>query len=175
MRGSQRGWGLIETMIVLVIIVTVTAAALPGISSSIDRIRVATAAADFRIALALTRSEAIRRRLRVDLLPMVRGDWRDGWQVVIDANNNQVADAGDTVLHVGPSVPASVDIRARLADARAAYVAFDPSGRPRTASSSSVPQFGSVFFQSGQQRRKVVIGFLGRARICDPDRDGTAC
>jgi hypothetical protein len=32
-----------------------------------------------------------------------------------------------------------------------------------------------VLFRLGQQRRKLVIGFLGRVRVCDPDRDGAAC
>ena len=172
---SQRGLGLIESLMVAGIVVGLTAAALPGFRSLFDRVRVMTAAADFRLALALTRNEAIRHRQRVDLLPVVRGDWRSGWLVVVDANNNQIADPGESVLHAGPSVPPSVAIISRLTDAKSIYVAFDPSGRPRTAASAATPQFGSVFFQSGEQRRKVVIGFLGRSRICDPDRDGAAC
>jgi len=32
-----------------------------------------------------------------------------------------------------------------------------------------------VAFQSGEQRLNVVIGFLRRVRVCDPDRDGAAC
>jgi type IV fimbrial biogenesis protein FimT len=175
MNHSQRGLGLIESMIVTGIVIAMTSAAVPGFRSLFDRLRVTTAAADFRFALTLSRSEAIRRRERVDLLPLRHGDWRSGWQVVIDANNNQRADAGERVLHVGPAVPHSLDIHARLTDAKRVYVAFDPTGRPRTAASEATPQFGSVLFQSGEQRRKVVIGFLGRARTCDPDRDGTAC
>ncbi len=171
----QRGLGLIEVMMVAGLLVAVTAAALPGFRSLFDRLRVTTAAADFRIALALARNEAIRRGQRVDLLPALRGDWRAGWRVVIDANNNQQADAGERVLHAGPPVPASVDILAKLSDGKRAYIAFDPSGRPRTAASATTPQYGSVLFQSGEQRRKVVIGFLGRARVCNPDREGAAC
>lgn len=171
----QRGLGLVETMVVVAIVMSITAAALPGFRAIIDRFRVSTAAAEFRVGLTLSRNEAIRRRQRVDLLPVQFGDWRSGWKVVIDANNNQIADTGDSVLHAGPSVQPSVDISARLSDAKRAYVAFDPSGRPRTASSSTAPQFGSVIFQAGEQRRKLVIGFLGRTRICDPDRDGAAC
>lgn len=157
------------------IVIAIMASALPGFRSLFDRIRVTTAAADFRQALSLSRNEAIRRQQRVDLLPVSRGDWRSGWQVVMDTNNNQIVDNGEHVLHVSPSVSPSVDIISRLTDTKRIYVAFDPSGRPRTAASAISPQFGSVFFQSGEQRRKVVIGFLGRARICDPDRDGSAC
>lgn len=175
MSDPQRGLSLVEAMIVTGIIIATTAATIPGFSAVMDRIRVTTAATEFRIALALSRNEAIRRRQRIDLLPNRLGNWQSGWQVVIDTNNNQVADADEFVLYRGPTVPASVDISARLSDAKRSYVAFDPSGRPRSASSSTVPQFGTVFFQCGMQRRHVVIGMLGRARICDPDRDGAAC
>jgi type IV fimbrial biogenesis protein FimT len=175
MNHSQRGLGLIESMIVTSIVIAMTAAAVPGVSSLFDRLRVTTAAADFRVALTLSRNEAMRRRERVDLLPLRHGDWRSGWQVVIDANNNQVADVGERVLRVSPALPVSLDISARLTDAKRVYIAFDPTGRPRTAASAATPQFGSVVFQSGEHRRKVVIGFLGRARTCDPDRDGAAC
>ena len=171
----QRGLGLMDIMMVMGIVITVTAAVLPGFRSFIDRVRVTTAASEFRAALALSRNEAIRRRQRVDLLPVIRGDWRSGWQVVIDSNNNQLADVGEAVIHVGPSLPPQVNILARLSDTKRAYVAFDPSGRPRTVLSSTTPQFGTVAFQSGEQRRNVVIGFLGRVRVCDPDRDGAAC
>jgi type IV fimbrial biogenesis protein FimT len=175
MPDHQRGLGLMEAMTVIGIVITLTGAALPGFRSLMDRVRVVTTASAFRTALALSRNEAIRRRQRVDLLPVARGDWRSGWQVVIDSNNNQIADAGEIMLHAGPSVPPLVEISTRLTDAKRAYVAFDPSGRPRTATSSTTPQFGTVIFQSGEQRRHVVIGFLGRARVCDPDRDGSAC
>lgn len=175
MEQTQRGFGLIEVMIASGIVIAMTVAALPAFRTFIDRFRVTTASTDFRNALAQSRNEAIRRRQRIDLLPLRRGDWQSGWQIVIDRNNNQVADAGDTVLHVGPTVPPEVNIVPRLSDAKGAYIAFDPSGRPRTASSSATPQFGTVAFQSGEQRRHVVIGFLGRARICDPNRDGAAC
>jgi type IV fimbrial biogenesis protein FimT len=96
--------------------------------------------------------------------------------VAIDANNNQHIDAGELVLHCGAAaLPAGVEITARMTDSKRIYLAFDPSGRPRTAASASVPQYGSVLFQLGEQRRKLLIGFLGRVRVCDPDRDGAAC
>ena len=175
MRPRQRGLGLFESMMVAGIVVVTTTAALPGFRSLFDRVRVTTAAADFRIELSMARNEAMRRGQRVDLLPALRGDWRSGWRVAIDTNNNQIADAGEAVLHATPPLSPSVDVSARLTDSKRAYVAFDPSGRPRTAGSATTPQFGSVLFQSGEQRRKVVIGFLGRARTCDPDRDGPGC
>lgn len=167
------GFGLIETLIATLIALTLAIAASAGFRPLFDRFRVSTACADFRAALSMTRIEAMRRRQRVDLLPAARGDWRSGWIVAIDANNNQQLDVGDVVLHVSPA-PESVEINARLTDGKA-YIAFDPGGHPRTVANADQPQFGSVMFRAGEQRRKLVIGFLGRLRSCDPDRDGAAC
>ena len=171
----QRGLSLIESLMAMAIVIAITSAALPAFRDLFDRLRVTTAAADFRSALSLARNEALRRGLRVDLLPATRGDWRSGWRIVIDANNNQTVEVGESVLHISPALPGTVSVITKLTDAKRMYIAFDPSGRPRTASSALTPQYGSLLFQSGDQRRKVVIGFLGRARVCDPDRDGAAC
>jgi type IV fimbrial biogenesis protein FimT len=138
--------------------------------------RVISLVADFHSALSRARHEAVRRGQRIDLLPLAVGDWRAGWCVAIDINNNQRIDAGELVLHRGATaLPAGVEITPRMTDSKRTYLAFDPSGRPRTAASASVPQYGSVLFRLGEQRRKLLIGFLGRVRVCDPDRDGVAC
>jgi type IV fimbrial biogenesis protein FimT len=78
------------------------------------------------------------------------------------------------VLHQGGVPPEGLHIVSSLRDPKP-YLAFDPSGRPRSASSSAVPQIGSLLFTVGSQQRKIVVGFLGRVRSCDPARDGAAC
>ncbi len=166
---------LVEVLMVIAIASLLAALAMPGCRSLLDRIRVATAAADFRAALAFARSSAIRRGQRVDLLPAAPAGWHTGWLVVLDLNNNQRADPGEPILRAGPSLPPDVGVHASLRDGAHNYLAFDPSGRPRSAHSASLPQFGSLVFNSGAERRKLTIGFLGRARLCDPDRERTAC
>jgi type IV fimbrial biogenesis protein FimT len=170
------GFTLLELLLTSCIITALTAGTLASFTSVIDRMRVISLVADFHSALSRARHEAVRRGHRVDLLPLAVGDWRSGWCVAIDVNNNQRVDAGELVLHRGATVPlAGLDITVRMTDSKRTYLAFDPSGRPRTAASASVPQYGSVLFRLGEQRRKLVIGFLGRVRVCDPDRDGAAC
>lgn len=112
--------------------------------------------------------------MRVDLVPAAAGDWCYGWLVLIDSNNNQCADAGEMVLHQGGAPAGGMHILSSLRDPKP-YLAFDPSGRPRSASSSAVPQIGSLLFTVGSQQCKLIVGFLGRVRSCDPARDGAAC
>jgi len=174
-RAAARGFSLVEMLTVVAIAALLVALALPGCRTLLDRIRVSTAAADFRAALAFARASAIRRGQRVDLLPATPAGWQSGWRVVLDLTNTQQLDPGEPVLRAGPPLPPGVQVDARLRDGGRHYLAFDPSGRPRSAHSASSPQFGSLVFRSGAERRKLTIGFLGRARLCDPDRERSAC
>lgn len=174
MSAGARGLGLVELLFLAMISAVLASSALAGFGPLVDRMKVAAAAGDFRAALMQARSEAIRRGRRVDLLPAVKGDWAAGWAVVIDANDNQAIDAGEQVLRLSPSV-AGLDVSARLSDRRHAYLAFDPAGRPSRVGSALQPQFGTLSFRVGDQQRKLVISFLGRARICDPARNPGTC
>ena len=173
-RQRRSGIGLMELLITIGILSALTAMVVPSFAPILDRLRVMTTVAHFQEAMSLARAEAIRRRMRVDLVPMQDKNWASGWQVLIDADNNQQANAGDIVLHTGPTPPLGLRIDARLRDPKP-YLAFDPSGRPRSASSSALPQIGSLVFTIGNEQRKIIISFLGRVRSCDPVRGGSAC
>jgi type IV fimbrial biogenesis protein FimT len=170
------GFTLLELTISSCVAGALVIGTLSAFTPMIDRMRVISLVADFHATLSRARNEAVRRGRRVDVLPRVAGDWRSGWSVVLDANNNQRIDAGEMVLQQGMAIPtADVEISARMTDSKKTYLAFDPSGRPRTIASASVPHYGSLTFRVGQQKRKLIIGFLGRVRVCDPDHDGAAC
>lgn len=175
MHRHSEAMSLIELMISLTIISLLAALALPDFHGLLDRFKVEAAASEFHSSIMLTRSEAIRRGVRIDLVPSVAHDWRRGWLILIESNNNQQADASEVVLHRSAAPPENLQIVASLRDGSKTYLAYDPSGRPRSAASSALPQFGSFLFSVGAQRRKIVIGFLGRVRVCDPDKNGAAC
>ena len=80
-----------ELLITIGILSVLAAMALPSFAPILDRLHVMTTAAHFQEAMNLARAEAIRRRMRVDLLPMRDKNWATGWQVLIDADNNQLA------------------------------------------------------------------------------------
>lgn len=166
---------LIELLLSIALIGLLTALALPSFRDLSDRFKVEAAVSQFHSAIMLTRSEAIRRGVRIDLVPSAAHEWRRGWLVFIESNNNQQADANEVVLHRSADLPSGLEITASLRDGTKTYLAFDPSGRPRSAASSALPQFGSFTFRVGYQQRKIVMGFLGRVRICDPVKEGTAC
>ena len=141
----------------------------------IDRSRVTAAMSEFHTAILLARAEAMRRQTRIDVIPLDSKDWSKGWLVLIDVNNNQQLDAGDVLLHHSQSETKGLAVEAKLRDSKKSYLAFDTSGRPRSAASSQIPQIGSFIFAVSAQRLKIIISFLGRVRVCDPYKDSATC
>ncbi len=174
-RRGEYGWGLVEALLCMSVLMALVTQATSSMASLFDRVHVNAAASELRAAIQAARLHAMQRAQRTDIVPVAEGDWGQGWVVLVDANNNQRADPGETVLHAGFRPATALQVSAALTDARRAYLAFGAGGRPRTASSASQPQFGSFIFRHGSERRKLVLGFLGRVRSCDPDRDGAAC
>ena len=170
-----RGLSLLECLIACAVAAVLLAVTLPNLKPWLDRARVNFACSEFQRAILLARSEAIRRGARVDLVPIAAQDWRHGWLVLQDANNNQRLDRGEALIHRSELSIPGLSIEARLRDSGRAYLSFGPRGRPRSISSASVPQIGSLLFTVGSARRKLIISFLGRVRVCDPDPVSPAC
>lgn len=171
----ESGFSLLEYLAVIMMMATLITMATANFRLLIDRTRVTTVASEFRVDLMSARAEAIRRQARVDVIPMDAEHWERGWLLLIDANNNQHFDSGDLLLHRSGVLPQGLLVDARLRDSHKSYLAFDSSGRPRSANSSQIPQIGSLTFSVGAQRRKIIISFLGRVRLCDPDKDAATC
>ena len=175
LRQRCHGLSLLECLLVCTLVAGLAVNTLPAMSSLLDR---AVSIDETRCrpgSPARARAEAIRRHERVDLVPASGHDWRSGWVVLIDSNNNQQLDPGELSIYRVELDIRHLSVEARLRDAHKMYFAFAPSGRPRSASSTSLPQIGSLLFTVGAERRKLVMSFLGRTRICDPDATAAAC
>jgi type IV fimbrial biogenesis protein FimT len=170
------GYSMIELMTVLAIAAILLAIGVPSFGALIRNQKMTTTVNDFFTAVNLTRSEAIQRGTRVDLVPAGDGsDWTKGWIVLIDRNGNQKADAGDQIIFSHGPAPKGITIKAAFTDSKAQYLAYNGSGRTRTNANSQTPQLGSWSFTLDNQARRVVINFLGRPRVCNPNIDTTTC
>ena len=92
-------------MAVLVILSTIAATQL---SSTVSNNRAYTAQTDLAAALALARSEAVRRGIPVAVsatAPVTGNEFGGGWTVWVDQNLNGSFDAGETVLRTRESFP----------------------------------------------------------------------
>lgn len=173
----QRGHGftVIELLAIVAIVGALLAIAFPSFQSLIHRQRLTTTANALFTAVNLARSEAIQRGRRVDLIPAGDGrSWNNGWVIFIDANANRRPDADETVVFMHEPIDDDMRITPRFTDSKVQYVAFNGAGRTRTNASNYTSQSGHWLLELGTQSRKIVINFLGRPRVCNPE-DETGC
>ncbi len=169
------GFSLVEFMIVLAIAAILMGLAAPSFRSLLQKQRIGAALNDFFAAINLTRSEAIQRGTRVDLVPSDGVDWSKGWVIFVDRNNNQKPDGGEQIIFSHGPVSEGMTIQSALTDSNVQYLAYNGTGRSRTNANSQTPQAGSFSFSLDKQVRRIKINFMGRARVCDPELDKTSC
>ena len=138
----QRGFTLIELMVVVTVAAVMLGIGVPAFREFMATQRVKNTAFDFAAALLLARSEAVKRNSAVTLSQ--NGSWGNGWSVVSGATTLHVKDAPSGVT-ITPNDPATVN------------VAFQGNGRIAAAA--------EVTFQFGAENtpavRCVRIGISG--------------
>jgi type IV fimbrial biogenesis protein FimT len=78
--GFQRGFTIIEVLLVIVIMGVMLTIAAPSFVAYTSSQKVKTASFDIYAAMLFARSEAIKRRTNVTITP-VSSDWKNGWTV----------------------------------------------------------------------------------------------
>jgi type IV fimbrial biogenesis protein FimT len=101
--GRQRGFSLVELIVVLVVLSTLAAFAIPQITAVINAGRITSSANELLVGLQLARSEAVRSNRRTYFCSSTNGtscnggnDWTR-WAVFSDRNNNNSADSGEMI------------------------------------------------------------------------------
>ena len=172
----QVGFSMVELMVALAIAAILATIAVPSFREMLQNQRITTTANDFFAAINLTRSEAIQRGGRADLVPAGDGgDWAKGWIVFVDQNDNQKPDNGEKIIFSHGPVPDGIIIKAAFMDSKAQYLTYNGTGRTRTKADSQRPQAGNFLFTLDKKVRRIRLNFLGRPRVCNPDVEGATC
>ena len=140
-RGSHRGFGLIELMIVIAILAILTVIALPSYQRTIQLNRVVTDTNDVIAAFNLARNEAVARGRPVTVCASTNHtscdgagtiNWSAGYMVFTDYDPPGVIDAaaGDVVLRVFEPVSSHNTLKSTGAS-NAGYVSFTRTGTAR--------------------------------------------
>ncbi|KAF1044103.1 MAG: hypothetical protein GAK35_01891 [Herbaspirillum frisingense] len=151
----NRGFTLIELMVVLLIAGIVLAAGVPVLHNIIADQQLIAAGNAFFHSTSLTRSEALRHGRRADMTPADGRDWQNGWVIKV----------GERTVMTQPPLPDGITVAYTQGGE---LVAYQPGGRPVTR--------GSWYFRSGgagNASRVVIINFLGRVRVCNPLADNS--
>lgn len=145
----NRGFTLVELVIVLAIAAVLAMLAIPSFQELIEGQRAKSVAADILIVLTRTRSEAVKRNANVTLAPK-SGDWANGWEIPDPATGTLIEDHG-AIRNLTVTGPASVVFQGsgRVAGGAAANfsisgsyagstrcVSLDLGGRPSVKASS---------------------------------------
>ena len=172
----RSGFSLIELMVVIAVAAILLGTGVPFVKNLVHGQRLTTAVNEFFTSMNLARAEAIRRGVRIDMVPSSdSGEWEKGWVIFVDEDNDQRADSGEEKIFVHDAVGQGISIKASLTDTSLPYLAYSGAGRTRTNASAYAPQFGNFTFTLEKQVRKIKINFLGRVRVCNPEVERSTC
>ena len=164
-----RGYTILELMLAIGIVGVIAGFAVPSFLSTVRINRTVSANNDLVSAMALARSEAIKRGSRVTVCPSPdqlscnnSGLWEQGWIVFVDPANPGVADVGEEFLRVWLPLEGGTTIRAGGAFAN--FVSFIASGETR-GGAGNTDSF-SVCDQRAvaADGRTITVGLIGYAK-----------
>jgi type IV fimbrial biogenesis protein FimT len=173
-----RGFSLPELLAVMAIAGVLAAMAAPACHAIIRGFQLRAAVSDLYQAIDLTRSEAISRGGRVQLVPLdaAGANWSGGWVVFVDANADRRPGPGEEVIATHGPVANGIVITANFTSNRLPqYIAFNSNGRGCSDTSSLAARWGSLSLHQDERIRRIRINMLGRTRVCDAGRDGAGC
>jgi type IV fimbrial biogenesis protein FimT len=175
---KRSGFTLLELLIVLAIAAVLMGLASPEMRDMIRRHRLDSAVADLYGAIDLTRSQAIARGSRVQLVPLEPGgtDWARGWVVYVDTNGDRRPGPGEEVIASHGPLDDGIVTSFNFTGNRAPYyIAYNSAGRSCSDASSAAARWGTLSLHQDAQIRRIRINMLGRARVCNPERDRDGC
>lgn len=176
------GFTLIELMITLVVLVVLVSIAVPNLSGFLVRSQRQQATSEFITAIALARSEAVKRGVPVTLAAVDSGTeaLAGGWKIFTDPQRTGIIDSeGNELIAEREAFNTSeVKIGRRggsplLADGKL-IIHFDSIGRATTLNGASgATGFTVSVWRAGTERAKeaVCIGWAGRARTVEDKAD----
>lgn len=87
-RRGHGGFTLVELMVGIALLAVLLSVAIPSYQGAIANQNVGAAASALQSAIALTRSEAIKRNSSVSLRPVTVGNWTGGWWIAPVSSNS---------------------------------------------------------------------------------------
>lgn len=176
---QQRGFTLTELLVTMAILVILVAIGAPQMQTFLIQRSVASQAETFAEAVRLTRSEAIKRGVRVTICTSAdpaastptcssqgnTADWGRGWVIFVDDGANVGDfDAGETIIRVEQAFNSSGGIKTTDGQPR---ISFTPNGMALgfNGSFKVAPHMTGAEATADINNRCVVLSNAGRLQI----------
>ncbi len=170
LRDGERGFTLVELVMVLAVMAVLVTFAVPSLRSLMDSSKLTAASNSLLSSMHLARSEAIKRGTRVVLCKTAdgvvcaeRGGWEQGWMVFHDINNNGERDGNEVVIQRIEPLAASLRLTGNSTVAR--YVSFISTGGTKLISGGFQAGTLTVCNHSASEARQIVLNAVGRPRV----------
>ena len=139
------GFTIIELMVTVTIMAILLSLAAPSLGNLVRDQRVKTATFDVYSAVTFARSEAIKRNVDVQIVPVDAAEWASGWSIQVGGGTLKAQDALSGLNITGPAAAITYQRDGRIAGAAnetfvlkssesaavtARCVRLDLSGRP---------------------------------------------
>ncbi len=167
------GVTLLELLTTMTIVMLMLGLGIPALKATVSSNRLTTSLNALAGSLAYTRSEAVKRNQEVVICKSIagthctrQGDWRYGWLVYVDTNQNQALDAEETILGAHRlSKLIQVDYRAF---GSRHYLVYRPNGATRNNGTFTFcdPNYPKA-------ARALIISKTGRPRLSKVRADGS--
>jgi type IV fimbrial biogenesis protein FimT len=180
-RRFSSGFTLIELLVVFAPLAVMLMLAAPSFITFQRNSQLTSAANSFIGSLSAARAEAMKRQLRVFVVPTDRTNWNwaNGWQVMVDTDSSVTSGSisfgtNDVEISRQDALPAGVTIDtgtvSGFADGSNKYVMFNGSGFMTLISGTY--QTGAIDITNGDETRRVIAAPTGRLRVCKPTDAG---
>ena len=177
-RTHSNGFTLIELAVTLVIAGILLTIAIPNFRDFMRSSSLISVTNQLVASIETSKGEALKRNMRAVIVPKDGAAWKNGWRVFVDANNDGVFDAADTLVQETEAVPDFLDFTVSdnsTAAGGTPYLMFDGSGFPRDASSGAFAANTLTIKRNDvatpNNTRRVIISATGRVRTCRPQSD----
>lgn len=123
------GFTLVEILVTITIASILAFMTAPSMSESIQNSRTKKLSGEFRVALYLAQSEAIKRGIQVSISPLqtTGNEWQTGWNIFADPNGNGTKDIDEELIQTY-SKPSNGLTLVSTNNVFATWLGFLPSG-----------------------------------------------
>lgn len=161
-----------EMLVVVAVIGVLVTIAAPGMTATMNSIRLSSASDVFVSGLNLARTEAVSHAVPVVLCKSAdatscsaTGGWEQGWIIFRDTNNNGQREETEGIVAREAALPAGLKLTGNQNVAR--YVSFTPRGSARLVGGGFQAGTLTLCKQSleGGEARQIVLNVVGRLRV----------